>query len=91
MVKKFVNELQTGDVVVFEDGNLQSVKLTQKGGDRSTLVKFANGKVMITGHTAQYPVVSTKVDTKLSIEDVYNLVLDDNMSLLEFTTWVQTQ
>ena len=54
-------------------------------------IEFENGKVMISGHTTQYPVVSCKVDTSLSVEEVYNMVLDDNMSLVEFTVWVDSR
>ena len=87
MAKKFVNELRIGDVIMVEDGVLQSIKTIHTGSKNTIAIEFENGKVMITGHTAQYPVVSCKVDVNLSVEEVYNLVLDDNMSLTEFTVW----
>lgn len=90
-MKKFVSELRKGDVVVIEDGVLQTVRAVHTGGKNNMSVEFENGKVMISGHTTQYPVVSCKVDTSLSINEVYNLILDDNMSLLEFTVWVSSQ
>jgi hypothetical protein len=43
---------------------------------------------MIVGLTTLVPVVTSKVNTGLSVEEVYNMVLDDNMSLTEFTVWV---
>ena len=87
MAKKFVNELRVGDVIMVEDGILQAIKTIHPGSKNTTAIEFENGKLMITGHTAQYPVVSCKVDVSMSIEEVYNSVLDDNMSLTEFTVW----
>mgnify|MGYP006282666627 CR=1 FL=1 len=78
-MKKFVSEF------------LQSVKSVHPGGKNNMAIEFENGKVMISGHTTQYPVVSCKVDTSLSVEEVYNMVLDDNMSLVEFTVWVDSR
>ena len=87
MAKKFVNELRKGDVIVFEDGDIQSIKSVNPGSKRTVVVEMQNGKVMITDHTTQFPVVSSKVDIDLSIEEMYNLILDDNMSLTDFTLW----
>lgn len=91
MAHKFVNELRKGDVVVFEDTILQSIKSIHSGSGKTTLVEFENGKVMLTGNTTQYPIVACKVDVTLSIEEVYNMILDDSMSLTEFTVWVTAQ
>lgn len=86
-MKKFVNDLRKGDAVLVEDGVLQTVREIHPAGGKNVSIEFNNGKTMIVRLTTLLPVVSTKVDTDLSVEEVYNLVLDDNMSLTEFTVW----
>lgn len=90
-MKKFVNDLRKGDAVLVEDGVLQTVREIHPAGGKNVSIEFNNGKTMIVGLTTLLPVVSTKVDTDLSVEEVYNLVLDDNMSLTEFTVWASAR
>ena len=87
MATKFVNDLRRNDVVIVETGFLQVIKDIHPAGGNNVAIKFNNGTTMIVGNTALVPVVTSKVDTNLSVEEVYNLVLDDNMSLTEFTVW----
>jgi hypothetical protein len=87
-MKKFVNDLRKGDAVIVEDGVLQTIREIHPAGGKNVSIEFNNGKTMIVGLTTLVPVVASNVDTGLSVEEVYNMVLDDNMSLTEFTVWV---
>ena len=87
MANKFVNDLRRNDVVIVETGFLQVIKDIHPAGGKNVAIEFNNGKTMIVSLTTLVPVVSSKVDTNLPVEEVYNLVLDDNMSLTEFTVW----
>jgi len=91
MATKFVNDLRKGDAVIVEDGVLQVIKELHPAGGKNVSIVFENGKTMIVGLTTLLPVVTTKADNSLSVEEVYNLVLDDNMSLTEFTVWMRSQ
>ena len=91
MATKFVNDLRKGDAVIVEDGVLAVIKEIHPAGGKNVSIVFENGKTMIVGLTTLLPVVTSKADTSLSVEEVYNLVLDDNMSLTEFTVWVAAQ
>ena len=91
MATKFVNDLRKGDAVIVEDGVLQVIKELHPAGGKNVSIEFENGKTMIVGLTTLVPVVTSKVDTGLSVEEVSNLVLDDNMSLTEFTVWAAAQ
>jgi hypothetical protein len=86
-MKKFVNDLRKGDAVIVEDGVLQTIRGIYPAGGKNVSIEFNNGTTLIVGPTTLIPVVSSKVDTNLPVEEVYNLVLDDNMSLTEFTVW----
>lgn len=90
-MKKFVNDLRKGDAVLVEDGVLQTIREIHPAGGKNVAIEFNNGKTMVVGLTTLLPVVSSKVDTDLSVEEVYNLVLDDNMSLTEFTVWASAR
>ena len=88
MATKFVNDLRRNDVVIVETGFLQVIKDIHPAGGKNVAIEFNNGTTMIVGLTTLVPVVTSKVDNGLSVEEVYNMVLDDNMSLTEFTVWV---
>jgi hypothetical protein len=88
MANKFVNDLRKGDAVIVETGVLQVIRELHPAGGKNVAIVFNNGKTMIVGLTTLVPVVTSKVNTGLSVEEVYNMVLDDKMSLTEFTVWV---
>jgi len=91
MAHKFVNDLRKGDVVVVETGVLQVIKDIHPAGGKNVAIELNNDTTMIVGLTTLVPVVASKVDTSLSVDEVYNMVLDDRMSLTEFTVWVTAQ
>ena len=92
MATKYANKLQPGDTVVVSEGNIQTVKFVEPSSHRNVSIKFEGGHSMIVGATVQLPVMRSKyADTDLTIEDVYNMILDDKMSLAEFTMWVSRQ
>lgn len=88
MALKYTSGLRKGDAVIVEDGVLSVIREIHPAGGKNVAIEFTTGKTMIVGKTTQLPVVTSKVDTNLSVEEVYNMVLDDNMSLTEFTVWV---
>lgn len=91
MAHKFVNDLRKGDVVMVETGVLQVIKDIHPAGGKNVAIELNNDTTMIVGLTTLVPVVASKVNTSLLVNEVYNMVLDDRMSLTEFTVWVTAQ
>lgn len=87
MAMKYANKLIPGDNVIVADSDIQTVTKIEPSGHRNVSIKFESGHLMIIGATTHLPVMKSKFDDELSIEDVYNLVLDDKMSLSEFSLW----
>jgi hypothetical protein len=91
MAKKFVSDLSKGDTVVVQDGVLGTISEIHPAGGKNVAIEFTNAPTMIIDVTTVVPVVQTRVDVSMSIDEVYNMVLDDQMSLVEFTSWVEGQ
>ena len=87
MAMIYASNLHVGNRLIVSEGNIQEVVAMHPGGSNGVSLLLKNGKTFIIGTTSLVPVVSSKFDTNLSIEAVYNQVLDDNMSLIEFTEW----
>ena len=87
MTMKYPNKLIPGDKVVLHDGDVQIVQSTTLD-NKNMLIKFRSGKSLLINSNTRLPVVSSDFDpADYSIEDVYNMVLDDQMSMTEFTLW----
>lgn len=87
MAMKYPNKLIPGDKVLLEDGNIQIVESTTV--DRKNMsIKFRSGKTFLVNSNTQLPVIVSNFDpSQHSIDEVYNMILDDRMSLYEFTLW----
>jgi hypothetical protein len=87
MAMKYPNKLIPGDKVLLEDGNIQIVESTTV--DRKNMsIKFRSGKTFLVNANTQLPVIVSNFDpSQHSIDEVYNMILDDRMSLYEFTLW----
>lgn len=91
MAKKFVSDLCKGDIVVMQDGILGTIKEIHPAGGKNVAISFTNAPTAIIAQTTAVPVVQSKVDISISVEEMYNMVLDDKISLVEFTVWVAGQ
>lgn len=87
MAMIYASNLHVGNRLIVSDSNIQEVVSIHPSGNNGVSLLLKNGKTFIVGMTSLVPVVSSKFDTNLTIKEVYNLVLDDNMSLVEFTEW----
>jgi len=87
MTMTYTSNIKVGDHIIVTDGDIQVVREIHPAGGKNAAIKFDTGTTMIVGLTTQVPVVKSNVDITLPIDKVYNLILDDNMSLKEFTIW----
>jgi preprotein translocase subunit YajC len=87
MTTKYTSNLRKGDVVIHEEGILQTVKEVHPAGGKNVSIVFENNTTLIVNMNTKIPVLRSHVNTKLSIAEVYTMILDDNISLSEFTLW----
>lgn len=91
MVTKYAEQIKAGDVIGLSAGELQVVKRVRPTAGRGVCMEFESNHTLIVSSTTQLPVVQQKKELDFTTEEVYNLILDDKLSLTEFTIWLAKQ
>lgn len=85
---KYANQLVKGDTIMVTTDELKVVKSVEHAGSRNVCIMFEDKCSLITAATTHLPVIQSKVnESVISVEEMYNLVLDDEISLKDFAIW----
>lgn len=84
---KYAEQIKAGDNIIISGDDIQEVKSVAFSGKKNICVEFIDGRSIIFGLTTQIPVIEMHSEVIQTIEEMYNLILDDDISLVDFTAW----
>lgn len=87
---KYAEQVKVGDNIVLSNDDIQKVKSVVAAGNRNICIEFVGGHSIIVGVTTKIPVILNRAEINYTIEEMYNLILDDGISLVDFTAWCRS-
>lgn len=87
MKQKYPNKLKVGDRLIVETDAMTVTNIEITHGSNYA-ISFENAPMMVISKATKLWIVDTPfTNADVTIEEMYNLVLDDEISLVDFAEW----